>query len=71
MLNTNQMKVKFYTPIVKPVVGSCFSVNGATNRDEDEAIRLTKRHVEFRNPGTVILRIDIHEEYVDEICKCH
>ncbi len=55
--------ITYYTPIVQDKHG-CFRVNGATKTDKDEAIRLTKQHVSFRDKETKIIRVDETEEFV-------
>lgn len=47
----------YFSPVVESK-GSCFIVNGATSTDKDEAIRLTKKHVAFKDEETKIIRID-------------
>jgi len=57
------MKIIYYEPVVKPVRGDCFTVNGAFNLDRDEAIRLAMKHCAFREKGTIIVRVDEIESY--------
>ena len=56
-------KIILYTPILEPSKGCWFSVNGATNRNRDEAIRLASRHSSVISGEAKIARVDESEEW--------
>lgn len=61
------MKNGFYTiymPVVQPIEGDCFEVNGANSIYEERAISKAKKHVSFKN-GAKILRVDKCKEYIE------
>lgn len=61
------MKIKLYTAVCQDKKGNCFTVNGSTRRNYDEAIIAAQKHNSLKRCDAQIIRMNIEEVWEDEL----